>query len=167
MATVDGVSIAQKTPWFAAPGAPPEPTAESAEDRLQIAVIFTSPECTTAALRTAGSLAHRLNARITVFAAQVVPFPAPLTTPPVLTEWAEQRLRDVARDCPAEVSIRCLLCRDREETLLGALAPRSLVVLGAGKRRWRSDPEAKLEKMLKRAGHEVVRAASSVPARER
>ena len=44
---------------------------------LNIDVIFTSIETTLAALRQAGTLAHKLGARITLVVPQVVPYPLP------------------------------------------------------------------------------------------
>jgi len=67
-----------------APGHPTQPTGVEADQQLNIAVVFTSVESTLAALKEAGNLANSLGARITLVVPQVVPFPLPLETPPVL-----------------------------------------------------------------------------------
>jgi hypothetical protein len=126
------------------------------DQRLNIAVIFTSVESTMAALRKAGTLATSLGARITLLAPQVVPLPLPLESPPVLLEWNEKRFRDIASQSPVETTVRLYLCRDSVETLKGALPPKSLVVIGGPKRCWPFNREKRLAKSLRRAGHEVI-----------
>jgi len=132
---------------------PPE-TGKSAA-RLNIDVIFTSVETTLAALRQAGSLAHKLGARITLVVPQVVPYPLPLTGPPVLLDWNERRFRVIAEGNSVETSVRLYLCRDRLETLKSVLGSHSLVVLG-GRKRWWPTSEKALARKLRRAGHEVI-----------
>ncbi len=113
-------------------------------------MIFTSAPQTLAALRRAGDLASRLDARITLLVPQVVPFPCPLASPPVLVEFSERRLRLLAEASPVETTVKLYLCRDRWTALVELLKPRSLVVI-AGRRR-----EKRLAQRLSRAGHEVV-----------
>ncbi len=123
--------------------------------RLHVTVVFTSARPTIAALKRAGELATRLNARITLVAPQVVPYPLPLSSPPVLIDFSEQRFRAIADESPVETTVRVYLCRDREETLLAMLKPQSLVVVG-GRKRWWPTEEKRLARKLRRAGHEVV-----------
>jgi len=122
---------------------------------LNIDVIFTSIETTLAALRQAGTLAHKLGARITLVVPQVVPYPLPVTSPPVLLDWNERRFRVIAEGSPVETSVRLYLCRDRLETLKSVLRPHSLVVLG-GRKRWWPTTEKRLVRKLRRLGHEVI-----------
>ncbi len=122
---------------------------------LNVAVVFTSIDATLAALKEAGTLASRLSGRITLLVPQIVPYPLPLTSPPVLLDWNERRFRVIATECPVETTVQIYLCRDRTETLLRALKPRSLVVVG-GVKRWWPTPESRLVKKLHRAGHEVI-----------
>ena len=130
--------------------------AESAADpQLRISVIFTSFEATLTALRAAGALAKGWSAHITIVVPQIVPYPLPLSSPPVLLDFNERRLHEMASRSPVETTVSLFLCRDREETLLTVLKPRSLIVLG-GKRRWWPTPESRLAKLLRRAGHEVI-----------
>src|ERR1019366_7440567 len=94
------------------PSRPPE-----VGQRLNIAVVFTSVDSTLAALQAAGNLANSLGARITLVVPQIVPYPLPLETPPVLVEFNEKRFRVMASESPVETSVQIYLCRDRFETL--------------------------------------------------
>ena len=80
-------------------------------------MVFTSVEATLAALKEAGNLANSLGARITLVVPQVVPYPLPLETPPVLVEFNENRFRVIASESPVETSVQIYLCRDPFETL--------------------------------------------------
>ncbi len=132
-----------------------EPPAGDAISRLNIAVVFTSIESTLSALRTAGTLASRLNAHVTLIVPEIVPYPLPLTRPPVQLEFNQRRFRVLAGHCRVETTVRIYLCRDRDATLKAVLKPRSLVVIG-GAIGWRPTPERRLARNLRRAGHEVV-----------
>ncbi len=135
---------------------PAQPAADGDDQKLNVMVIFTSVEATLAALRTAGALASSLRARITLLALQVVPYPLPLESPPVLLDWSERRFQTVADQSPIETLVRLYLCRDRVETLMDVLKPRSVVVIGGRKSRWPFTPEKRLTRQLRRAGHEAV-----------
>jgi hypothetical protein len=135
---------------------PGTPASGGEESRLDVAVVFTSVECTLAALKHAGALAHRLGVRITLLVPQVVPYPLPLTSPPVLIDWNERRFRVIAEASPVETTVRLYFCRDRNETLLKLLGRRSLVVVGGPRKWWRFTSEEALARKLRRAGHEVV-----------
>jgi hypothetical protein len=128
---------------------------DETESRLEVAVVFTSPAATMAALRKAGVLASCLNARINLLVPQVVPYPAPLESPPVLLDFSEQWCREIAAQSPVETAVQIFLCRDPAGTLRSVLAPRSLVVIG-GRKRWWATREKSLARKLRRAGHEVV-----------
>jgi hypothetical protein len=137
------------------PGHTTPPAIQKAESRLNVAVVFTSVESTLAALRKAGALADRLNGRITLLVPQVVPFPLPLTSPPVLLDWSERRFHVIASESPVETTVRIYLCRDGLEALRTVLSPHSLVVVG-GRKRWWPTAEKRLARQLRRAGHEVI-----------
>ena len=128
--------------------------AEAAQ-KLNVFVIFTSVNATLQALREAGNLAHQLNGRIMLVAPQVVPYPLPLTSPPVLLDWNERRLRVMANQSAVETIVRIYLCRDPWQTLEHALRPHSLVVVG-GRKRWWPTRESRLAGRLRHAGHEVI-----------
>ncbi len=138
---------------------PEEPAGGEANSELNIAVLFTSIESTLSALRTAATLANRLRARITLMVPQVVPFPLPLTTPPVPLDFTEKRFRVLAEESPVETTVRIYLCRNRAAALSAALRPHSLIVIGDSGRWWPSE-EKRIARQLRRAGHEVVLAGA-------
>jgi hypothetical protein len=136
-------------------GHPTRPIGDQTDQKLNIAVVFTSVESTLAALKEAGNLANSLGARIKLVVPQVVPYPLPLETPPVLVEFNENRFRVLASESPVETSVQVYLCRDRFETLASALKPGSIVVLG-GRKRWWPTKDERLARQLRRAGYEVL-----------
>src|SRR5882724_2491992 len=85
---------------------------EDADQRLKIAVLFTSVESTLAALKGAGELASHLGAQITLVVPQVVPYPLPLQCPPVSPEFSARRFRVIASKSPVETRVQICLCRD-------------------------------------------------------
>jgi hypothetical protein len=125
------------------------------EEVLNVFVIFTSVDATLQALKEAGNLAHQLNGRIMLVAPQVVPYPLPLTSPPVLLDWNERRLRVIANQSAVETIVRIYLCRDRWQALERLLRPHSVVVVG-GPKRWWPTRESRLARRLRRAGHQVI-----------
>jgi hypothetical protein len=135
---------------------PPPPKVDHGDQRLHIAVIFTSMESTVAALRRAGALAASLNARITLLVFQLVPFPLPLESPPVLLDWNERRFQAIATESRVETTVQLYLCRDRIETLPSALGSNSVVIIGAGKSPWPFTREKRLARQLRHRGHEVI-----------
>jgi hypothetical protein len=139
-----------------ATGRPGLPEISREGSRLDIAVVFTSVESTLAALRHASALADRLAGRITLVVPQIVPYPLPLTSPPVLIEWNERRFRVIAETSPVDTTVRLFLCRDRDEILGTVLPRRALVVIGGRRRWWRFTGEKRLARKLRRSGHEVV-----------
>jgi hypothetical protein len=137
-------------------GSPPvPPESESQEPTLSVTVVFTSIRSTLAALKAAGVWASRLGAHITLLAPQVVPYPLPLAHPDVEQRFSEHRFRVLAEESKVETDVRLLWCRDTLETVLGALAPHSLVMLGSQKS-WLPTSEKRLARQLRRAGHEVI-----------
>lgn len=138
-----------------APGQPARPLAEETDPRLNISVVFTSVGATLVALKEAAALASSLGARITLLVPQVVPYPLPLESPPVLVEFNEKRFRVIASQSPVATKVQIYLCRDQFETLKMVLNPSSLVLL-AGPKRWWSTPERRLARKLRKAGHEVI-----------
>ena len=130
---------------------------EVSEQPLEITVVFTNTRATLTALRTAAGLAASLAARITLLAPQVVPFPLPLSSPPVSLQWSRRRFHELVAGQPVETNVDICLCRDATEFLLGALKPRSIVVIG-GRKRWWPTAENTLANQLCAEGHEVVLA---------
>ena len=126
--------------------------------RLEVNVIFTDPQATVAALKTAGSLARDLGACIRVRAAIAVPYALPLDKPPVSVGFTERLLSDLV--CRLELdafepSVHLYLCRDQVETLLQVLRPNSLVVIG-GRKHWWPTAESRMARALRSKGHRVV-----------
>jgi hypothetical protein len=138
-----------------APVGPDRPDPDQTEARLNIHVVFTSVDATLAALRKAADLAGRLAARVILLVPQVVPYPLPLESPPMLLDWNERRFRILAEESAVETRVQLYLCRDRLQALVAVLKPHSLVILG-GPRRWWSTSEKRLARQLHRAGHEVI-----------
>lgn len=136
-------------------GIPARPFAEETGSTLNVSVIFTSVKATLAALREAGNLASNLGGRITLIVPQIVPYPLPLTSPPVSVDFNERRLKVIASGCRVETRVSTYLCRDPLETLKSVLKPHSLVVVGCRKKWWPTS-ERRLAAQLRRAGHEVV-----------
>lgn len=134
----------------------PDRKHEEDNKRLNITVVFTSVGSTLAAMKRAGVLARSLGARIVLIVPQVVPFPLPLESPPVLLDWNERRFHTIAEASPVETVVRLYLCRDRIETLKNALSPKSLVVVGGPKMWWPLSGERGLTRKLRRQGHEVI-----------
>jgi len=128
---------------------------DAEEASLHITVVFTSVEATLEALREAGVLADRLGGQIDLVVTQVVPYPLPLSSPPVLLEWSERRFRVMAADSPVETKVRIYLCRDRLEALVAKLREHSVVVVG-GRKRWWPTAETRLARALRKVGHEVI-----------
>ena len=142
---------------FLAPatGYPTVSVAEETDQRLNIAVVFTSVRSTLAALKEAGDLASQLGARITLIVPEIVPYPIPLEAPPVPVAFNEHRFRVIANESPIETQVQIYLCRDRLVALKSALKPGSIVVLGGPKRWWPTKDE-RLARDLRGAGFEVV-----------
>ena len=149
------MSLILEKPLNPALGQPEAPPAKNGRARLNISVVFTSVEATLAALRKAAELASKLRARIILLVPQIVPYPLPLTSPPILLDFNERRFRLIAEQSTVETNVRLYLCRDRRDMLKGALPPHSVVVL-AGPKRWWPTSESRLARALRHAGHEVV-----------
>ena len=150
------MSLAIEKVLAPATGHPAQQAYEQTDAKLNISVVFTSVPSTLAALREAGELASNLSARITLLVPQVVPYPLPLESPPVLLDFNERRFRVIASQSPVETKVHIHLCRDKAQTLNSVLRPGSIVVVGGRKGwLWRTRDEA-LARRLRRAGHEVI-----------
>lgn len=134
---------------------PSLPPVEEGDRQLNVAVVFTSVDSTLAALKEAAALANSLGARIRLVVPQVVPYPLPLESPPILVDFNENRFRVMASQSPVETSVQVYLCRDRVEMLLHMLSPSSLVVIG-GRKKWWPTSETLMARRLRQAGHKVI-----------
>lgn len=126
------------------------------ERGLNISVVFTSLDSTLAALKEAARFANSPGDGITLLVPEVVRFPLQLDTPPVPVEFSEERFRRIASQIPVETNVQIYLCRDKLQTLLSVLKPRSLVVLCGRTCRWWPTRDEILVRELRRAGHEVI-----------
>lgn len=133
---------------------PAQPDVSGSGRKLDLQVIFTDLPKTAAALATARTLARDLGARITLMAAQVVPYPLPLTEPDVPVEFTERAMESLAADEDATIEI--YLCRDRNDAIRHVLPPDSLVIVGARKWRWWPSWESRLARVLRRDGRRVL-----------
>jgi hypothetical protein len=103
---------------------------------------------------TARQLTRELGAQIEVLAPFVVPYPLELGHPAVEPQFLEDKLLE--NELLLEVErVHILLCRDEADAVVGALPPKSIVVLTVKKRWWRTR-EDYLADVLRKAGHQVV-----------
>jgi hypothetical protein len=125
---------------------------------LEVNVIFTDSKETAAALKVANGLAQDLGACVHLWAALPVPIRLGLDQCPVSIPFMENRLRELIAN-PAlngtEHIVHLFVCRDSTEAVLGALKPKSLVVVG-GRRHWWPNRVSRLEAALRSKGHRVV-----------
>jgi hypothetical protein len=149
------VSFAHEKPLAPVAGLPEPPVYRPSEHRFEISVVFTSFDATVAALKMAGALLKGLNAHISLVVPQVVPYPLPLDNPPVLREFCERKLREIANESPVDTTVFLYLCRDRLATLRTVLKRGSIVVIG-GRRKWWPTREKSLAGKMRRSGHEVI-----------
>src|SRR5215831_338528 len=92
-----------------------EPAVE--QSPLNVVVIHTSYDGTVAALKHAVSLAESLGAQITLISSQVVPYPLPLTQPPVPIDFQEKRLSEIAAESSVDIRVQLYFCRNELQTL--------------------------------------------------
>ena len=149
------MSMAFERRLFPRTAPPVAPPTDDTDRRLEVIVVFTSDAATSAALKRAGVLASKLSAHITLLVPQIVPYPLPLESPPVLLDFSERRFAEIAAVSPVETMVRLYLCRDLFETIPAVLDQHSLVVIG-GRKRWWPTREGGLARRLRRAGHEVI-----------
>jgi len=70
-------------------------------------------------------------------------------------EWSISRLRTLASAQSGDIDVDMRLCRDARNSILRALKPHSIVVIGHRKRLWPTS-ETSLAGRLRSEGHEVV-----------
>lgn len=131
----------------------PEPL-DMATGVLWLVVPYTTPELTGAALRHAG-VCTDLDVHVSLVDVQVIPFPCPLSQPPVNKKFSEQRLQALFSECGVPGNIAVVYTRDWLEGFKQVLEPGSLIVIATKKRWWRTREE-KLARALMNAGHQVM-----------
>lgn len=126
--------------------------------RLEVNVVFTDPQATALALRTATALAAELDACIRLRAAIVVPLQLPLDQPQISVPFTQSVLSElVSRLEPHnfDVTAHLYLSRDRTKAFLDLLEPNSVVIIAGRKRPWPT-LDSRFVKRLQREGHRVL-----------
>ena len=131
----------------------PEQALENATAQLSIVIPHTETALTEAALHEAVRLAISLNARITLLAARIQPFPEPLD--PTQGYPGLPELMTLAEAVGLPVTVQIVYARDWETACEHSLAQGSLIVMAARKK-WRRTREERLAQWLTRAGHKVT-----------
>lgn len=129
--------------------------APGCERPVQIVVVYTSHEAAANGLKAVGALVHDLNAQVEMVVPQVVPYPLPLSSPPVLIRFNESRYRALAVQAPVPVSVHVYLCRDRLEMLKSLLPATAIVLIGRDRGGWFSSG-SRLARQLRRRGYSVI-----------
>lgn len=123
-------------------------------------MLFTDVSHTLTALRQAADLGDSLHASIEILMPVVVPWPLPLSEPPVDTAVLRRRLMTKAGSAGVAgvpVRINLVHCRDRNEAIEKRLGLRSIVVM-CWRPRWLFDPTMRFARRLARLGHHVIAA---------
>ena len=124
------------------------------ESSLEIDVLYTQPDLTRRVMERARVLAHGLDARITVLAVHVAPYPAPLGCPSAVHAFLVEHLLELCANSPLPADARIVVARSSHEGFRRALKPESIVLLATRKRFWRT-PEQRLARALAADGHRV------------
>ena len=126
-----------------------------ADRRIEIAVVFTDAPGGFAGMQLAEGLAQQLGASLKLIMPYEVHYSLPLEAPPVMTEYLESQLHDLAAITGMKVEAQVCLCRDKRIALNQVLPPNSLIIVG-GKKRWWPTPAQKLAQALEADGHHVI-----------
>ena len=100
-------------------------------------------------------LVSQSNARIRIIVPQIVPFPLPLSEPPITPEFTAQRIQGVLSSYRINVEVQVCLCRERLDAAISVLSPHSLILIGGRRRFWRTK-EDRLVQVLRHRGPDVV-----------
>lgn len=124
---------------------------------MEIKVLFTDLRGTQAAMHSALALARDLNATLEIIVPQLVPYPLPITSPPVPLDFIASQIRQLAASAGIRADVQIYLCRDPLEILCQILHPHSLITIGV-RNTWLPNRARHLADMLRREGHEVITA---------
>ena len=133
--------------------AAPDQESDSPAPQLSIVIPHTEAALTEAALHEAVRLALSLNARITLLAARILPFPEPLDPTRGYPGFPE--LMTLAEAVGLPVTVQIVYARDWESVCEHSLAEGSLIVM-ATRKKWFRTREDRLAECLTRAGHKVT-----------
>jgi hypothetical protein len=125
--------------------------------RLEVNVIFTTPQATALALKTAAAFGAELDACIRLRAVIAVSLGLPIDSPQVSIPFMQRTLAQLVTqlDDRLNITIHLYVSRDRIKTLLWALRPNSLVMIGGRMRAWPTE-ESRTVRHLQAKGHRVV-----------
>jgi len=127
---------------------------EDATRTLSVVVPYITSELTSAALRHS-AVCTDLDVRVSLVDIQTIPFPCPLSQPPIDKSHAERRLRKLLKDSGLAGDASIVYTRDWLNGFRKVLGPRSLIVM-ATKSRWWPTREKRLARALTKAGHHVM-----------
>ena len=127
---------------------------------LAVEVIYTTDEGTKYALHSAWALAQDLGAQVRLVFVHAVPYSLPLAKPAIALRFLQNKLVKLAGEFPGQVSVHIFLCREALRTLQDALPQSSVVILGDRRRRWWPTKGQRMERRLKKLGHQVIFADS-------
>lgn len=148
----NGIAVSPELPHLAVEERRPGSPSRARDRQLQFQVLYTRLKATAAALSHATAMARELNASVTIVATPVVPYPLPLTEPPVPVDFLHRTLWTLVSDVDLDVTVQIHLCRDRGDALAKVLSRESMVLLGASGPRWWPNLERRLARTLRRAG---------------
>jgi hypothetical protein len=123
----------------------------------RINVVFTDLTGTAAALRSAATMTKDLRLELALIVAQLVPYPLPLTAPPVPVSFRIAQIRELIDSTGTYPDVEIYLCRDPVQALLKLLTPDAPAVIGV-KEGWLPTPGSRLAHALERTGHQITLA---------
>ena len=130
------------------------PPTENTTGILSVVVPYTTSELTAAALRHSAACTD-LDVHVSLVDIQTVPFPCPLSQPPIDKEHSQRRLRELLKESGLPGDAFVVYTRDWLDGFRKLFGPRSLVLM-ATKHRWWPTREKKLARALTKAGHYVM-----------
>jgi hypothetical protein len=123
---------------------------------LEVVVVHTTESGTQHALHHAQNLATGLHTTLRLLATEIVPYPLPLSAPPIHIPFMEGRLRSLVRDADIGACVDLRFGRDRWQTLMRALPGSPVVVVGGRNRRLWPTAEQRLARRLCKCGYHAV-----------
>ncbi|HLY20810.1 MAG TPA: hypothetical protein VKR61_26470 [Bryobacteraceae bacterium] len=122
---------------------------------LEVVVPYSNPWLAAESLSAVAGWLQGFEAKVTLMAVHVLPYPAPLEAQAGIRKRLEAELATVARASDVSAEVRLAFARDRDQAFLGLLGSRSLVVVGTRERWWKT-PEERLARKLAAHGHSVA-----------
>jgi len=123
---------------------------------LAVEVVYTTDEGTRHALQKAWALAVDLGAHVRLVHVCTVPFMLPIGKPAISLPFLQNKLVKLVDHFPGPVAVHILLCREALRALQDGLPQSSLVVVGDRRRWWWPTKGQRMERQLKKLGHQVA-----------